>query len=646
MDVFEKYVGQVFDNRYKIEKIIGIGGMAVVYKAVDMLMKRTVAVKMLKDDIANDVQSVKRFINESKAVAMLSHPNIVNIYDVSVKDNVKYIVMEYVEGITLKNYMTRKGTLSFREIMSYTEQILHALEHAHQKGIVHRDIKPQNIMLLKNGIIKVMDFGIAKLPNAETVTMTDKAIGTVYYISPEQVSGKPIDARSDLYALGVLMYEMATGKLPFTADSPVSVALMQVNDSAVPPKEVNPEIPTGLEQIIVKAMEKEPDMRFQNAAMMLRQVVKLKENPKFVFKQAVSQLKGGGKKDANNLNRDANDAGTDNDGRPVKKASRSMFPVILGVAISFVIVAGIAAFYLVNSLFFKNSGSQNDSLPIATFVGNMYDEKMIEWLEENGYKQVTVNEVFTAEYEAGYIMEQDPLPGQKRKLREGIFQCELKLTVSKGERTGIIPDVTLYDYRDAAMLLERQGFNVSNPSVGEMHPTYPEGLVIRTDPPIDTLVSADEIVTIYYSTGPDAKVTSVPPCVGLSEKEALKAIQNSHLEVGNVTYREDNRASGTVLEQSIDALTKVDEYTVIDFVVSSGPPETTKPPETEPPAPPETEPPETEPAETTPPDETEPEETEPPETEPEETDEAPDTDNEDGNPNNGEKDGDPSDMTP
>ena len=189
MDKFEKYVGVVFDNRYKIDRIIGIGGMAVVYKAIDLLMKRIVAVKMLRDEIAADEQSVRRFINESKAVAMLSHPNIVNIYDVSVRDNVKYIVMEYVEGITLKNYMTRKGILSVKEIISYSEQILQALEHAHAKGIVHRDIKPHNIMLLKNGLIKVMDFGIAKLPNAETVTMTDKAIGTVYYISPEQASG-------------------------------------------------------------------------------------------------------------------------------------------------------------------------------------------------------------------------------------------------------------------------------------------------------------------------------------------------------------------------------------------------------------------------------------------------------------------------
>ena len=266
MEGYERYVGQVLDNRYRIEKIIGMGGMAVVFRAEDLLMRRIVAVKILKDDIARDEVSVKRFINESKAVSMLSHPNIVTIYDVSVRSDAKYIVMEYIEGITLKNYMTKKGKLEFREIIMYTEQVLRALEHAHQKGIVHRDIKPQNIMLLKNGIIKVMDFGIAKLPNAETVTVKDSAIGTVYYISPEQASGKPIDARSDIYSLGVMMYEMATGKLPFTADSPVSVALKQINDTAKPVKEEMPSLPLGLSQIIARAMDKDPDMRRRAAA--------------------------------------------------------------------------------------------------------------------------------------------------------------------------------------------------------------------------------------------------------------------------------------------------------------------------------------------------------------------------------------------
>lgn len=330
MENFERYLGQVFDKRYRINRIIGIGGMAVVFEASDLLMNRTVAVKMLKETINNDTQSVKRFLNESKAVSMLSHPNIVNIYDVSVKDDLKYIVMELIRGITLKNYINRKGALNLKEVYSYAEQILLALEHAHAKGIVHRDIKPQNIMLLKNGRIKVADFGIAKLPDAETVTMTDKAIGTVYYISPEQASGKKIDARSDLYSLGVVLYEMTTGKLPFNADSPVSVALMQVNDAAVPPRQLNPEIPPGLEQLILCAMQKDPEKRYQSASQMLTHIRQLRENPEAVLRvphittvpseSVVAGLEKEGVK-------------TDKSGtvKPAKKrrVSRSMFPVIL-----------------------------------------------------------------------------------------------------------------------------------------------------------------------------------------------------------------------------------------------------------------------------------------------------------------------------
>ena len=285
MELYEKYVGLVFDNRYRIERVIGIGGMAVVFKATDILMRRVVAVKILKDEISADSQSVQRFINESKAVAMLSHQNIVNIYDVSVRENIKSIVMEYVEGITLKSYMQHREVLNLREIISYTTQILKALEHAHKKGIVHRDIKPHNIMLLKNGVIKVTDFGIAKLPNTDTISMTEKAIGTVYYISPEQASGRDIDSRSDLYSLGIMMYEMATGCLPFTGDSPVSVALKQVNDTPTLPRDINPYIPVGLEQIIMHAMEKDPEARYQSAEDMLSHLQKLRENPKIIFRE-------------------------------------------------------------------------------------------------------------------------------------------------------------------------------------------------------------------------------------------------------------------------------------------------------------------------------------------------------------------------
>ena len=282
---YKNYIGTVLDERYMIDGLIGVGGMAVVFEARDTYINNNrVAIKMLKTEVASDEIMVKRFKNESKAESMLKHRNIVDIHDVSVKGKEKYIVMEYVEGITLKNYLKGKdGPLSFEEIICYTRQILKALSIAHESGIIHRDIKPQNIMVLQNGLIKVMDFGIAKLPNAETVTVTDKAIGTVYYMSPEQASGKRIDSRSDIYSLGAMLYELATGQLPFTGETPLSVVLKQINEDPVPPRKINKEIPIGLEQIILCAMSKKPQDRFQSADIMLDFVKQLYKNKDIKF---------------------------------------------------------------------------------------------------------------------------------------------------------------------------------------------------------------------------------------------------------------------------------------------------------------------------------------------------------------------------
>jgi len=284
-EAYKDYVGTTLDGRYYIDELIGIGGMAVVFGAVDTYINNNrVAIKMLKVDVATDEIMVKRFKNESKAESMLKHRNIVAIHDVSVKGREKYIVMEYVEGITLKNYLKGKdGPLSFDEIICYSKQILRALCIAHENHIIHRDIKPQNIMVLQNGLIKVMDFGIAKLPNAETVTVTDKAIGTVYYMSPEQARGRKIDSRSDIYSFGAMLYELATGELPFTGDTPLSVILKQINDDPIPPREINPDIPIGLEQIILCAMSKNPAERFQSAELMLNFVRQLQKDKDIKF---------------------------------------------------------------------------------------------------------------------------------------------------------------------------------------------------------------------------------------------------------------------------------------------------------------------------------------------------------------------------
>lgn len=292
--IFEKYEkleGTTLDERYLLEKLIGVGGMAVVFRAIDKLVyNNVVAIKMLKDDIACDRNMIKRFTNESRVEDLIRHPNIVAMHQFCATGEHKYMVMEYVSGITLKRYLKAKNKpLSFDELMSYTIQTLKALKVAHDNGIIHRDIKPQNIMLLRNGHIKVMDFGIAKLPNAETVTMTDKAIGTVYYMSPEQASAKPIDCRSDIYSLGAMLYELATGRLPFEGESPVSIAVKQINEDPVPPREINPDVPVGLEQIILCAMSKKPSDRFQSADIMLDYIKRLQKNKKIKFEKLPSR---------------------------------------------------------------------------------------------------------------------------------------------------------------------------------------------------------------------------------------------------------------------------------------------------------------------------------------------------------------------
>ena len=557
MDIYEKYVGLVFDNRYRVERIVGIGGMAVVFKATDLLMRRTVAIKILKDEISADEQAVQRFKHEYQAVAMLAHQNIVEIHDASVRHNIKYIVMEYVEGITLKNYMQHREVLNLREIISYTTQILRALDHAHKKGIVHRDIKPQNIMLLKNGVIKVMDFGIAKIPNAETVTMTDKAIGTVYYISPEQVSGSPTDARSDLYALGVMMYEMATGSLPFSAETPVSTALMHVNETATSAKELNPAIPAGLEQIISRAMEKDPDARYQSAEEMLNHLLKLRENPKIIFKEN----KASKKKQQKNTAAAA---------KPKRKTSHSMFPIIMGVTLAFLVVAGVSGYYVLDRLFLDSSMNAYEEVRIPDFVGSAYTEELAQWFDNSEYyTPPVITYVYSDTVEKGKIMEQEPLAEEKRKVLPGKQECEMQLTVSQGPRTIELADYSVRDYREVESELRKLGLTVKVENVTSE--VYTVGYVIRTEPEAGTVLHEDDLVTIYVSHGSDTFNVSVPDFKELSEARALITLMENDLTVGEVTYVKNWRTAGTVFEQSIDPWKQVPKYSEINFTVSGGP---------------------------------------------------------------------------
>ncbi len=548
---FEKYVGQVFDGRYRIQKIIGIGGMAVVFEAEDFVMKRTVALKLLKDEINNDVQSVRRFINESRAVAMLNHPNIVAIYDVTVKDDLKYIVMENIRGITLKSYMNRKGVLNVKEALSFTEQILMALEHAHSKGIIHRDIKPQNIMLLRNGTIKVADFGIAKLPdvNETQEEQNKKAIGTVYYISPEQASGKPIDARSDLYSLGVMLYEMVTGRLPFRSEQLLNVAKMQVNEKPVPPSKRNAAVPKGVEQLILCAMEKDPAKRFQSAKEMLRVVTQLKNNPQANIKL----LKHKPEKDKKK--------------RP-ERQSHSMLPVIAGVATAFLITFSIAAFYVFSQLIIGDEDSQAQEISVRDFVGMTWSDTFAKDVGED-YYTFEVQYQFSETEEKGKILSQEPKAGESRKVIPGEQSCKVTLYVSQGVDEFPLDDYSIEEYREVELALDSRGLNYTVEE--QYHDTIISGYVISTSPAAGSSVKAGDTITLYVSLGQEVRNTIVPNVVGMGEQEAMHTLLGNNISLGKVTYQQSDLPEGTVISQSKNPLTEVPiGSTKIDLVVSAG----------------------------------------------------------------------------
>ena len=572
MDAYQNYIGLVLDNRYRLKRLVGIGGMAMVFEADDLLKKTTVAVKILKEEFAADEVSVQRFINESKAVLMLSHPHIVKIFDVSVKGEYKYIVMEYIDGITLKAYMQRKGTLSVKETIAYSIQILRALEHAHLGGVVHRDIKPQNIMLLRSGQIKVTDFGIAKLPDAKTLTATDKAIGTVYYISPEQAAGeKGIDRRTDLYSVGVLMYEMITGKLPFDGENPVSIALKQISEEPKPPRELNPDIPEGLEQIILFAMEKDKDKRFQTATQMIDLLKRVRENPGVVFKQKNTPKKASG-------------------GQGGKS---SMLPIIMGVASAFLLVALISAFTVVHDIFFGATANNTATIEVEQFVGRAYDDALQKELDKSSYR-VKVDYAYSADTESGIVIAQTPKAGESRKGIKGQKFADLTLTVSRGEEELYMDDYTYYDKRQAQIDLRGKGFVVT---VSEDYSdVVPDGCVISTSPAAGEKVSAGATVILLVSKGEKIETTVVPNFVGTTSVDAYEILVRSDLRLGTISYRYDEYADyGIIVEQSLSMGTTVPKgMAKINFVISKGPePAVTAPITTEPAAS------VTEPAETT-----------------------------------------------
>lgn len=537
----ENYVGKRLDGRYEIIEIIGVGGMAVVYKAFDSIDNRIVAVKVLKDEYLRNEDFRRRFRNESKAIALLSHPNIVKIYDVSYGDNLQYIVMEYVEGITLKEYIEQQGKLDIREAIYFITQILRALQHAHDKGIVHRDIKPQNILLVSDGTIKVTDFGIARFSRSETRTMTEGAIGSVHYISPEQAKGSITDAKTDLYSSGVVLYEMLTGKLPFQSDNAVSVALMQLQKDPVMPREINPEIPVGLEQIVIRAMQKNPNDRYQSASEMLMDIAEFKKNPNvkfdysyFVDRQPtkyipiahtpLNEAEIPEQKSPVSTKSSVNEAETAS-----KRRTIGLLCGILGALILFSIV--IIAFVL----------PDKGKVDVPNLIGMNFVSDVMNSDEYKGKFEFECLKDSTSDKPNGTIIDQSPKSG---KIKLG---GKITLYISEVSNEVEVPDVYGYEYTSAESFLKSKNFDVK---IEKLKSTTAEtGTVIKTSPARGKMVTEGSLITLYVATSAEDEPVDVPNLIGMTVSEAEKALKEVGLELdtGRTEYRSSTDKKGTII---------------------------------------------------------------------------------------------------
>ncbi len=567
MSHYEQYVGKIFDGRYRIDALLGVGGMAAVMVAYDLEEKRNVAVKMLREEMSDDKQAIKRFINESKAIAAMDHPNIVKIYDVVVSSDIKYIVMEYIEGETLRDYMDKTGPIPFENSVSILSQILDALEHAHEKGIIHRDIKPQNIMITKSGKIVVTDFGIAKIAGGETM-MDGKAIGTVYYISPEQAEGGNIDERSDIYSLGAMLFEMLTGRLPFNGESTLAIAMMQINEAPPMPRDFLPTIPKGMEEIVLYALKKEPEERFQSARQMADYLDVLKTDPfaefaispKEQYKIAMEDARKARERDEEEKEKkdrqEKSSEGEEVFVKHVRGDSWSPVPVMLGIGLAFVMALVIGGYYAVVNIFwnselnvFKDRSGEN--VVIENYLGKGFTEDDRAYLlEELGYQKVTIKEEYSEEVEKGRVISQEPSAGEVRKLST----VELTVTVSKGSHTveNYFPDYSMMDYREVRLILLEQGYTVVLVPVESS--AVDSCMILRTEPAAGDHLPADNKVTVYYSLGVNAEkvMHTFPNFVGMSEVSVKSYVKSYGLNLSSVSYAySDTVEAGKVISSNV-----------------------------------------------------------------------------------------------
>ena len=553
----DNYVGKRLDGRYEVQEIIGVGGMSVVYKAYDNVDDRIVAIKILKDEFLNNEEFKRRFKNESKAIALLSHENIVRVYDVNFGEKLQYIVMEYIDGITLKEYINKQNSITWNDAVYFMTQILRAVQHAHDKGIVHRDIKPQNIILLPNGTLKVTDFGIARFSRSETKTLTEQAIGSVHYIAPEQAKGEQTDERADIYSMGVVLYEMLAGKVPFDSENAVSVALMQVQANAEKLTQINPNIPKGLEQICVHAMQKNPDDRYQSATEMLLDIEEIIKNPNTVFNYASnteSQTKSLPIVTDDRYNEEYDEAVDYEAERKHKK--KMIAAVTIGVIVLIAAVVGV--------IYMFTSGINTKTHTLENFVGYSYDELQ----NSKDYKYEFVAEYRkTDEKEPGIILSQSPEAGSK--ITEG---STVTLVVAASEKDITMPNVYGLTLEMAEQTLKQSKLSIFK-AMKINSDTVEEGKVIYTDPKANSIVSGDQEITIYVSDGPSTTTIEkikVPDIIGLTKSGAREFLTkygftNVEFKTQDSTYPKD-----VVISQSPSVGSSAKATDKITVIVSTG----------------------------------------------------------------------------
>ena len=564
----DNLIGKTLDGLYTVRELIGAGGMANVYKAVvgpggPVPEGTVVAVKVLRQELMHDPDLVRRFKNESKAISLLNHPNIVKVYDVSVSENLQYIVMEYVDGMTLREYLNeRGGKLTSRETVHFISQILKALDHAHRNGVVHRDIKPQNIMLLDNGQLRMMDFGIARISRAENQLTGGKAMGSVHYISPEQAKGDETDFTSDIYSVGVMMYEMLSGHLPFDADDVVEVAIKQISDKPQSLQELAPNVPHGLVEITERAMAKRPDNRYASAAEMLSALNAYVENPAIVFNYTYlpDEIP---EKVVERPMKTQKDAPEPKKARKGKKKRTIFLPVLFGITVAFALACLALCWAILNDS--STLMSEKSDVVLADYSGMTQDEVNAQPQVSSG--QITVNweQSYSNDYAAGYVYKQSPVAG--RTVREG---QSVTLTVSLGIQSVTVPDVTNYLQADAEQQLKNLGVSVLVTQAVE--PTVASGSVIRTDPAAGSQVAAGSTVVVYVSRPQVSTTAKVPSLVGLSNvNDARTLLVQNKLGLGSTTEQYSDQPAGTILAQNPAAGSTVKVNSRVSVTVSAGP---------------------------------------------------------------------------